>query len=125
VTAEQITNSRLRGSMDKHSNNAPLLWFDVWFVMSYDIMGIEGVLWRGHHVDCGLCHPYAAVSTKGLRLILSLTPTEEMASKPSPSPLASFSEGFFLALAILGMMCVYESSINCILSGLPRGWLII
>ncbi len=60
-----------------------------------------------------------------LRLVLSLTATEEMASKPSPSPLASFSEGSFLALAILGMMCQYESSIDCILSGLLRGWLII
>jgi hypothetical protein len=29
-----------------------------------------------------------------LRLVLSLTPTEEMASKPSSSPLASLSEGF-------------------------------
>jgi hypothetical protein len=47
-----------------------------------------------------------------LRLVVSLTPTEEMASKPSPPPLASFSEGFFLALAYLGMVCRYESSIN-------------
>jgi hypothetical protein len=29
-----------------------------------------------------------------IRLVLSLTPTGEMDSKPSPSPLASFSEGF-------------------------------
>jgi hypothetical protein len=29
-----------------------------------------------------------------LRLAFSLTPTEEMDSNPSPSPLASFSEGF-------------------------------
>ncbi len=60
-----------------------------------------------------------------LRLVLLLTPTEEMTSKPSPSPLVSFSESFFLALAILGMMCWYESSIDCILSGLFRGCLII
>jgi hypothetical protein len=39
-----------------------------------------------------------------LRLVLSPTPTDEMASKPSPSPLASFSEGFFLVLANHGMM---------------------
>jgi hypothetical protein len=60
-----------------------------------------------------------------LRLVLSLTLTDKMASKPSPSPLASFSEGVFLALAILGIMGRYESSINCILSGLLRGWGII
>jgi hypothetical protein len=44
-----------------------------------------------------------------LRLVLSPTTTDKMASKPSPSPLPSFSEGFFLVLAILGMMRRYES----------------
>jgi hypothetical protein len=39
-----------------------------------------------------------------LRLVLSPTPTYKMALKPSPSPLASFSEGFFLVLANLGMI---------------------
>jgi hypothetical protein len=39
-----------------------------------------------------------------LRLVLSPTPTDKMASKPSPSPLASFSEDFFVVLANLGMM---------------------
>jgi hypothetical protein len=39
-----------------------------------------------------------------LGLVLSPTPTDKMASKPSPSPLASFSEGFFLVLATVGMM---------------------
>ncbi len=47
-----------------------------------------------------------------LRLVLSLTPTEKMDSKPSPSPLASFSKGFFLGLDILGMLCQYESTIE-------------
>jgi hypothetical protein len=60
-----------------------------------------------------------------LKLLVSLTPTEETASKPSPSPLASFSEGFFLALANLCIMCRYESSIDGILSGGLRGWLIV
>jgi hypothetical protein len=60
-----------------------------------------------------------------LRLVLSPTPTEEMDSEPSPSPLASFSQGFFFALAILGMICRYESTIDCILSELLRGWLIM
>jgi hypothetical protein len=39
-----------------------------------------------------------------LRLVLSPTPTDKMASKPSPSPLASFSEGFFVVLANLGII---------------------
>jgi hypothetical protein len=42
-----------------------------------------------------------------LRLVLSPTPTDKMVSKPSPSPLATFSEGFFpffLVWATLGMM---------------------
>jgi hypothetical protein len=39
-----------------------------------------------------------------LRLVLSPTPTDKLASTPSPSPLASFSEGFYLAVANLGMM---------------------
>ncbi len=38
-----------------------------------------------------------------LRLVVSLTATDKKASKPSPP--TSFSEGFFLALANLGMMC--------------------
>ncbi len=32
-----------------------------------------------------------------LRLVLSPTPTDKMASTPSPSPLASFSEGYFIS----------------------------
>jgi hypothetical protein len=39
-----------------------------------------------------------------LRLVLSPTPTDKMISNPSPSPLASFYEGFFLVLATVGMM---------------------
>jgi hypothetical protein len=42
-----------------------------------------------------------------LRLVLSPTPTDKLVSKPSPSPLAPFSEGFFplfLVWATLGMM---------------------
>jgi hypothetical protein len=79
ATAEQITTSRLPGSMDQHSKNAPLWWFDVWFVMSCNIMGIGDVLWGGHHIYCGLCHRYAALRTKGLK---------ELSSKDWQKPLS-------------------------------------
>jgi hypothetical protein len=39
-----------------------------------------------------------------LRVVLSPTPTDEMVSKPSPSPLASFSEGFFPLFLSLGYL---------------------
>jgi hypothetical protein len=37
-----------------------------------------------------------------LRLVLSPTPTDKMVSKPSPSPPATFSEGFFPLFLSLG-----------------------
>jgi hypothetical protein len=45
-----------------------------------------------------------------LRLVLLPTLTDKMASKPSPSPLASFSEVFFLILATLGTKSQKECS---------------
>ncbi len=54
------------------------------------------------NLRCHCCHPQT-ILLQVKTIVVSLTATDEMASKPSPP--ASFSEGFFLVLANIGIMC--------------------